>query len=154
MTIFSYPFDWRNPFGYMLATIYIFCLLSYSLVLISGVASFGIGCYILANTTSTELKTIIQKTNKKLRLKSQRSLALDRFIDLVEWHAKCKELSIDLILEKIKETLSFDLLALQAHHQFRFVFQADIHVGVLILNNHNMLNDANDANGNSLVHHS
>lgn len=95
IAISSYPFDWRTTFGYFLATTYIFILLTYALLLISGIASFGIGCNLLAITVSKEIKGMIKKTNKKLKLKSERSLALSRFIDLIEWHSKCKKLSVE-----------------------------------------------------------
>lgn len=100
IAFFSYPFDWQNPFGYFLAMTFAFTLLTYTLLLISAIASFGIGCYLLAITVTNEVKSITKIATTKLRLKTERSLALSRFVDLIEWHSKYKKLGVEKNLRK------------------------------------------------------
>lgn len=47
----------------------------------------------LGITTTNEIKSVFIIANEKLRLESERSLALDRFTELVELHAMVKQLS-------------------------------------------------------------
>lgn len=93
MQFFRFPFDWRTPFGYFFATMQQFINITYILFFISVIASLGVGCDLLIITMSNEIKSIIKIANKKLRLKKERSLALNRFTEIIEWHSMVKQLS-------------------------------------------------------------
>lgn len=90
---FRFPFDWKDPFGYVVATMHVYITFTFLLFFISIIASFGIGCFLLGITTTNEIKTVFIIANEKLRLESEHSLAFERFTELVEWHAMVKQLS-------------------------------------------------------------
>lgn len=63
------------------------------LLIVSIILSFGIGSFLIAITSTNEIKSVFIIVNEKLRLKSERSLALNRFTELVECHSMLKQLS-------------------------------------------------------------
>lgn len=91
IAILRYPFDWRTPLGYIIATTQQYITFTYMLFCLSAITSLGIGADIIAITVSNEIKTIIKIANKKLRSKKERPLALKRFTEIIEWHSMVKQ---------------------------------------------------------------
>lgn len=57
------------------------------------VAAFGIGCYLIGITVTKNLKRMLHIADKRIKLKRGRSLAMERFTDLIKWHVLVKQLS-------------------------------------------------------------
>lgn len=125
--LFRFPYDWRNPFGYFVATMQVYIIFTFMLFFISVIISLGIGCYLFGITTANEIKSVFIIANKKLRLKSEHSLALKRFTELVELHSMAKQLSkLKTSCQKnaatINHKLSFSRLITNFSGYFQSIF--------------------------------
>lgn len=68
-------------------------MMTYAIHIIANLLAFGIGCYLIGITATKEINKTLHIVNKRLGLKKERSLALERFTKLVEWHSFIKQLS-------------------------------------------------------------
>lgn len=79
--------------GYSIASGLQTIMMAYAFFVVANVASFGIGCYLFAKTITNEMNSMLHIADKRLALKKEHSLAMKRFIQIVEWHALVKQLS-------------------------------------------------------------
>lgn len=79
--------------GYTTASVLQTIMLTYTFFLVANTASFGIGCYLIAKIVTKEISNILHIADKRLAQKKEHSLAMKRFIQLIEWHALMKQLS-------------------------------------------------------------
>lgn len=105
----------------------------------------------MAITLSSEIKSIIKTAGKKLRLKSERSLALSRFTELIQWHSMVKQLSIENNFTKKNQNYESSILFSQANHWFYQILSNVISVGFPFFNNMHLWHTVDGSNGNSLV---
>lgn len=100
--IWRFPFNVRNPMGYLIASVFQLTKLTFTLFLVANILTFGIGCYLIGITATKEIKNTLQIADKKLRLKKERPLAMKRFTDLIKWHSIIKQLSKSTFTNSLK----------------------------------------------------
>lgn len=79
--------------GYSIASVLQLIMLTYTYFLFANILSFGCGCYIFGKTVTKEVKGVLYILDERLRSKTERSLAMKRFTQLIEWHSFIKQLS-------------------------------------------------------------
>lgn len=68
-------------------------MMTYTLFVIGNLAAFGIGCFLVGITVTEEFQSVLKIANKRISLKSERTLAYKRFTVLIEWQSLVKQLS-------------------------------------------------------------
>lgn len=72
----------------------------------------GFGGYLVGITVTKEIKCVLQTADKRLGLKKERSLAMKRFKQLIEWHSIVKQLSkfLDYFISKVNSYVLTEML--------------------------------------------
>lgn len=87
-----YPFDWKNPIGYLMALFYEFLI---EFLLIYGamaLLNFSIGVYLLLISLSEDIKCDLCSFNESAR-QSDDSNTVTQFSKLIHYHSKVIQLS-------------------------------------------------------------
>lgn len=115
-TWFRFPFDWKTPFGYLIAFRLQYITLAHVFQFIALLVSVGIGFFLLTITMLKDLK----RTVRALKSYNQNEmLSMNQLYDFIKFHSITKQLSlffIDLWASKWeREQFKFNL------HIFRLI---------------------------------
>lgn len=86
-----FPFEWKNPRGYVIAVIIDTVIGMHLFTLIASIASLGIGSYLLAIVATSEIRKGLDLINKNLKTESERPRAMQRISQFVHWHSILNE---------------------------------------------------------------
>lgn len=89
----SYPFDWKNPYGYSIAVILQFTVALLLLHYLACFISIAFVSYFIATTLNGFMKDDLQSINKMAKRKTSKSDIFEPFSRFVRSHAEIKELS-------------------------------------------------------------
>lgn len=92
-----FPFDTKNPIGFLVACSFQYTHLGYECFFISNLVTLGLGSFILALTAIKDLKGILRSMNDQCtnnRSKRKRLEAYKHLREFVQMHSALKELSI------------------------------------------------------------
>lgn len=88
-----FPFDRKNPIGYLAAVSLQFIMSTYGFALVANMSCFGIGCYFFALTLTDDLKNILKSINKISKIKKKRSEIAAKLTEFIKIHSMAKQLS-------------------------------------------------------------
>lgn len=87
-----FPFDWKNPFGFMMANILQYVGTLATFIALGACLCFGIGTFILLLAIADDVKCEISSINQIHQTKSNRLLMFERFAKLINFHTDVKKL--------------------------------------------------------------
>lgn len=89
----SYPFDWENPFGYLIAVI-LQCLMTFNLLLYAtSLLSIALGIYLFVASANEFMENDLRSINKWAKQKKSASDILELFSRFIYSHVEIKQLS-------------------------------------------------------------
>lgn len=92
---FRYPFNWKNPLGYLVAVTFKYIGASYCLIFVTCSVFFGIGCcFFTLAIVSRDMKNYSMLINENAASHRNRMLTLDIIGDFVKCHSFMKRLSV------------------------------------------------------------
>lgn len=92
-----FPFDFKNPIGYLIVVMVEYAILGYEYFIISCTLALGIGLYSLVISIAKEIQSILQSISEKTQAKanpSTQSQLTNLFIEYINAHADIKQLSV------------------------------------------------------------
>lgn len=90
-----YPFDWRNPVGFVFATVLQTITMLYVNLLISTGLSAGVGVYMWAMSMAKDIKNNLNLINEIAKSKRKRSNLLKLLSVTVGYHSTSKKFRIE-----------------------------------------------------------
>lgn len=90
-----FPFDWKNPFGYSIATITEFWGIAYALKLTAILHSIGLGMFLISIAEIKDIKNQLRQINKWAKAEENPIRILTKLTELIQYHSDVKELSIE-----------------------------------------------------------
>lgn len=87
------PFDWKNPFNFLIAIAIQCAMLLCGLSIGSCVLAFTIGSYFYAIGLSKTVTGILFSFNRNIQSKADRSILLEQLIEFLGFHSRSKQLS-------------------------------------------------------------
>lgn len=88
-----FPFDCKNPVGYLVAIVLLYIMIFYMFFVIASMLSLGIGTFILAVLSTVEIKRYMNLVSEHAISKKNRSKSLQLLADFVDFHSGLKQLS-------------------------------------------------------------
>lgn len=107
---FRFPFDWKNPTGYLMAFILQCISMLYVNFLISTALCTGIGVYMYTTVFVKDIKNNLNTMNEMAQSKKQRSQLSNQLADTFRTHSNGKELSILLVFWVKDSTCTWPIL--------------------------------------------
>lgn len=95
--IHRFPFDTRNPIGYLIASGLQFVHLAFESFFISNLVSLGVGAFLYALTAIKDLKNILRSIDAQCMQKKpmrERRQAMNQVREFVQMHSELKQLSL------------------------------------------------------------
>lgn len=87
---FRLPFDWKNPSGFLIASILIFMLMLNTFMFMACELSTGIGTYVLVTSLTKDLKNNFSSFSQIVKSKSNAVKLMKQLIDLIQYHSTGK----------------------------------------------------------------
>lgn len=95
-----FPFDWKNPLGYLVAVILQYVAISYCLVFVFDVAFFGIGyCLCFTSIITKIVKKDLKIINENAASDTNRWLTINLIIEFIQSHSSLKRLDMFYFLD-------------------------------------------------------
>lgn len=92
--IYRIPYDWRNPIGYLVITLYHYISLQQICGFLGLGATLGVGALLLGITTIRDMKIVLKSTNNNAIAGEENKVqALKKLNEFIEIHGMVKELS-------------------------------------------------------------
>lgn len=88
-----FPWNWKNPFGFLIAIAIQNALFSYALMIGACLVAFGIGAYLYEIAVSNCIKGSLFAINRNTQAKADQSILLEQFIEFLKLHSNAKQLS-------------------------------------------------------------
>lgn len=88
-----FPFDWRNPIGYLIALSSQFIADTYFFIFVACVIAFGLGIFLFLLAAAKDIKTDLRLLNKCAKITKNQLRSLKRLSDFIEFHLRLNELS-------------------------------------------------------------
>lgn len=102
-----FPFNWKNPFGYLVACALQYILIRYLFIFVVFCVYFEIGFYFLLVSIADDIKRCIKSLNQNAKSKRKRLKLSKEFGDFIQFHSHTKQLSkiwSKLVILKQKST--------------------------------------------------
>lgn len=90
---YRFPFDWKNPWGYLIAVGIQYIGHGYILLVTACVLIYGIGGYMLSIALSKSIKVNLYSINQNAGDENHRKYLMEQFIEFFECHSRMKQLS-------------------------------------------------------------
>lgn len=147
-----FPFNWKNPIGYIFVVIFEYIISTYAYVVVFGAVFFGIGCCVFVVAIITKnIKNDLKFINENATSDPNQLITFKLIKSFIQNHS---------ILEKFSAFPASSFMPFKTY-KFRFYFQVYPWLFELISNTvcdfiymepgHNMQCFTTDSNGNSLV---
>lgn len=92
---FRYPFDWKNPLGYLVAVTLQYIIIFHVFLLIFSAFSLGVGCFLLViSIMNQSMKSDLKLFNANAASDQNHLLTVKLVADFVEIHSFLKKLSV------------------------------------------------------------
>lgn len=88
---FRYPFEWKNPVGYLVAYIIQYIGIGVMSFFVACCASAGVGFAVFVMLFTKDIKVNLKTVNKKAKSKGDHTQLLMDFCDVIEMHALTKK---------------------------------------------------------------
>lgn len=157
MYITRFPFDWKNPTGYLIAATMQFIMISYNLFYVACTTSLCVGTSLFLISVVNDLKSHTDLINNSAKSKKENRLQtlklLSEFIDIHSISLKLKSNSICSLWIWI-EISNWSIIIFAVFQISSRLFKS---ISIIVCQHlfmesgHNMLCDAAFSNGNSLV---
>lgn len=89
-----YPFDWSNPFGYLVAISLQYVIVTALFLLGAGLLLTGMSSFLFIVAAIKDVKINLNSINERGALAGNQSWTLAQLSDFVEFHAQLKQLCI------------------------------------------------------------
>lgn len=89
-----FPFDWNNPFGYLIAVILQVAPLLISLHHVACLLSLALGAFLFTVTTEGFMKTDLKSIIKMANANKSESDIFEQLTSVVRTHGRLKQLSV------------------------------------------------------------
>lgn len=93
-----FPFDWKNPIGYLIAVTLQYIMIMYMFFVISSMLSLGIGAFMFSVKAVDDVKMCMKSVNECAIVKGKQSKAFKRIAGYIQLHAYLKQLSESFFL--------------------------------------------------------
>lgn len=91
---YRFPFDWKNPIGFLFTAIITYTLGQFAFTFLAQVWSIGIGMCLFLISLTKDIKSILNRINESGRSSSpQRSRITKHITEYVRFHSNAKEFS-------------------------------------------------------------
>lgn len=87
------PFDWRSPFGYLIAVTLTVFVAIYEMCLYANLSSLGIGCFLFSTSSTRKLQDSLYTVNERARFEEGRTRTTKQITEFIEWYSIMKQLS-------------------------------------------------------------
>lgn len=91
--LLRYPFDWKNPFGFLICAALQYRMILHSLRLLACVLSLALGAFLFAISMVKELKSELITINEMAKRKKTRPGVAKKLYNFLEVHTDLKRLS-------------------------------------------------------------
>lgn len=89
-----FPFDWQNPFGFLVAIALQYALTTYTFMIASPIIAMAIASHLYAIALSKVIKGSIFFINRSAQAKkTDQSICLEQIVEFLELHSSAKQLS-------------------------------------------------------------
>lgn len=88
-----FPFDWKNPLGYLVAVYLQHAMIKYMFILISLLTSLGSGAFMFCLTALDDITDCLKSVNGYAKTKGKQSKAIERIAQYIQLHSDIKQLS-------------------------------------------------------------
>lgn len=85
--LLRYPFNWKNPIGYIAVTILQYIIAAYQFLFMGNVLAFGFGTFLLTRESIKCSTGILYKINDYAKIKKKRSKIYADFIRFIQSHS-------------------------------------------------------------------
>lgn len=89
-----FPFVWRNPFGFLIAIVIQYTMISYASMIGACVIAFALGFYLYTIAMTKCIKGSLFSINRNAQLKIKRKCIFKQLVEFIEFHSKVKQLSV------------------------------------------------------------
>lgn len=100
-TYSRFPFDWKNPLGYLIAITIEYIMFIFVFLYGGGEVCFGIGSFLFSVAASTDIKADLKEIGMHGVLPENRKWTLYKLSNFIQVHAQLKQLSCITILQLI-----------------------------------------------------
>lgn len=88
-----FPFDWKTPFGYVIASAVQNIIMTYALSIGGCIVVFGIMCYLFLMGAIKSMTVGLLKISKKTRKRRHQKLTMQQLIEFFQFHSHMQQLS-------------------------------------------------------------
>lgn len=89
-----FPFDTKNPIGYLVGVVLQYNLLMYAAFIVACSASLGISSHLLVMLAIKDIKSILRSINELSKTKSDEQLNISKeFTEFIQMHSTMKQFS-------------------------------------------------------------
>lgn len=89
------PFDWKTPFGYLMALAIMYLVLMHLYMFDVAVISFEVGCYLWLMEFVKDIQNETNLFNETVKFRENRSQILKKQLcDSIQFHSQVKQLSV------------------------------------------------------------
>lgn len=110
--IFRYPFDVKNPIGYLCACVTQYIGLTHYLYFTSFAVSSQIGVYLLVTTFHKDLKNNLKSINGNAKPKANRAKNFKHFCNMIGFHSFLIQLSNKSFWSKVREKYEWNAVSI------------------------------------------
>ena len=86
------PFDWKNPFGYLIAIASQTMMTAYGLTFLVSVGSFGIGSYSILKALTRDIIRLLLTIDESAESEKNHKCILKLLSELIQYHSDVKQL--------------------------------------------------------------
>lgn len=104
LVLLRFPFDCKNPVGYLIAIYMQYNMIWYMFYVIASLVSLGIGAFIYSVMGTDEIKRYLNSVNEYAMRKKNHLKSLKQLAEYVDYHSEMKQLSTN---DRIFSTTSF-----------------------------------------------
>lgn len=87
-----FPFDWKNPLGYLFAVTIQCIIATYGLKFLAFSVSFEMGAYFFSNALTKDIIGLLKTINKSAKAKGSHTRILKQLTEFVQYHSDVKQL--------------------------------------------------------------
>lgn len=114
-----FPFNWKNPCGYVVAFTFQYIVVMYCYYLIACSVSFGTGSFLLVTSMVIDIQNNLNSINKRVKKSKKAVETIKQFNCTIHFHSTVKQLgSYKLLIVSLSHQIDFFLLFVD----FRFLY--------------------------------
>lgn len=87
------PFAWRSPFGFLVAVVIQYTMMSYAAMIGACIIAFAFGFYLYTTAMTKCIKGILFHVNRSAESKTNRKMVHKQIVEFIRFHSRVKQLS-------------------------------------------------------------